>query len=58
MRLDPKLYEAAYWYARARLAQGKYEEAVKLFERAASLRPEDYQTQQLPRPGVQVARPA
>ena len=44
MRLDPKLFEAAYWFARSRLSQGMYEEAVKLLERAALLRPEDYQT--------------
>jgi serine/threonine protein kinase/Flp pilus assembly protein TadD len=43
MRLDPKLYEAPYFYARACLAQGKPFEAAPLFERAASLRPEDYQ---------------
>ncbi|MDO8501803.1 MAG: protein kinase [Gemmatimonadaceae bacterium] len=44
MRLDPKLFEAAYWFARSRLSQGMYEEAVKLLERAAAMRPEDYQT--------------
>jgi adenylate cyclase len=43
MRLDPKLFDAVLWYARTRLSQGKYEEAVKLFERAAALRPEDYE---------------
>ncbi len=44
MRLDPKLFDAIYWFARSRLSQGMYEEAVKLLERAAILRPEDYQT--------------
>ena len=44
MRLDPKLFDAVYWYARSRLSQGMYEEAAKLFERASVLRPEDYQT--------------
>src|SRR5687767_2115780 len=43
LRLDPKHSQAAYWLARARLSQGSYEEAVKLFERAAALRPEDYE---------------
>lgn len=43
MKLDPKLFDAAYWYARTRLAQGEYEDAVKLFERAMAIRPEDYQ---------------
>src|SRR5215213_1775828 len=38
MKLDPKLFEAAYWYARAKSSQGRHEEAVKLYERAASLR--------------------
>ncbi len=43
MRLDPKLFEAAYFFARARLSQGQPLEAAKLFERAVALRPEDYQ---------------
>ena len=43
MKLDPKLFDAAYWYARTRLAMGEYEEAVKLFERSSAIRPEDYQ---------------
>ena len=43
MKLDPKLFDAAYWYARTRLAMGDYEEAVKLFERSSAIRPEDYQ---------------
>ncbi|MDP9179123.1 MAG: tetratricopeptide repeat protein, partial [Gemmatimonadota bacterium] len=43
MRLDPKLFEAPYFFARARLSQGQPLEAAKLFERAAALRPEDYQ---------------
>ncbi|HUF66564.1 MAG TPA: protein kinase [Gemmatimonadaceae bacterium] len=43
LRLNPKLFEAAYFFARARLSQGQPLEAAKLFERAAALRPEDYQ---------------
>ncbi len=43
MRLDPKLYEAPYFYARAYIAQGRPYEAAPLFERAAALRPDDYQ---------------
>ncbi len=43
MKLDPKLFDAAYWYARTKLAQGDYDDAVKLFERAGAIRPEDYQ---------------
>jgi adenylate cyclase len=44
MRLDPKLFEAPYFYGRACQSQGKSAEAVRLFERAALLRPEDYLT--------------
>ena len=43
MRLDPKLYEAPYFYGRACLAQGQSFEAAPLFEKAAAIRPEDYQ---------------
>jgi serine/threonine protein kinase/Flp pilus assembly protein TadD len=43
MQLDPKQFDAPYWYARTRLAQGQHELAVKLFERAQVLRPDDYQ---------------
>jgi TolB-like protein/Flp pilus assembly protein TadD len=44
MRLDPKLFEAPYFYARTMWVQGKPEEAARLFELASSLRPEDYQS--------------
>jgi len=43
MKLDPKLFDAAYWYGRTRLAMGEYEESLKLLERSAVIRPEDYQ---------------
>jgi serine/threonine protein kinase/Flp pilus assembly protein TadD len=43
MKLDPKLFDAVYWFARTRRSQGQLEEAARLFERAALLRPEDYQ---------------
>ena len=42
MRLDPKSFEAAYFYARACFANGKAEEAVKWFERAIAVRPDDF----------------
>jgi TolB-like protein/Flp pilus assembly protein TadD len=42
MRLDPKLYEARYFYARACFQQGKLAEAARLFEEASQVR-EDYQ---------------
>ncbi len=44
MRLDPKLFEAPYFYGRACHSHGKFAEAVRLFERAALIRPEDYLT--------------
>ena len=47
MRLDPKLFEAPYFYARSLWAQGKLEGAAQLFEQAASLRPDDYQSDAL-----------
>ena len=40
--LDPKLYEAKYFFARMRVAQGRMEEAARLFEEALEQRPEDY----------------
>jgi serine/threonine protein kinase/Flp pilus assembly protein TadD len=43
MRLDPNLFDAPYQYAQTQLSQGKYEDAVRLGERAYLLRPEDYQ---------------
>lgn len=42
VRLDPKSFEAAYFYARACVAEGDNESAGKWFERAVSIRPEDY----------------
>jgi serine/threonine protein kinase/tetratricopeptide (TPR) repeat protein len=47
MRLDPKSFDAHYFYARASFQQGRYAQAIAGFERAASLRPEDYQTPSL-----------
>jgi len=44
MRLDPKLFEAPYFHARSLWTQGNLEKAAQLFERAAALRPEDYQS--------------
>ncbi|HEY8852390.1 MAG TPA: tetratricopeptide repeat protein, partial [Gemmatimonadaceae bacterium] len=44
MRLDPKSFEAAYFYARACYSQGKAEEAVKWYERAIAVRPDDFAT--------------
>lgn len=41
---DPNLFEAYYFYARACFAQGKIEEAARFFERAAQIKPDDYQS--------------
>jgi len=43
LKLDPKNFEASYWYGRMHLTQGEFEDAVKLLERAALIRPDDYQ---------------
>lgn len=43
VRLNPKLYEAYYLYGRACIQEGRLEEAVKHWENAAAVRPEDYQ---------------
>jgi serine/threonine protein kinase/tetratricopeptide (TPR) repeat protein len=42
LRLNPRSFEAAYFYARACFANGKAEDAVKWFERAAAIRPDDF----------------
>ncbi len=42
MRLDPKSFEAAYFYARSCLAKGDAAEAIKWFERAIAVRPDDF----------------
>ena len=44
MKLEPKMFEAAYWYAMGLMAEGRFEDAIKMFERSSSLRPEDYQS--------------
>lgn len=41
--LDPNLFEAYYFYARACFTQGKLDEAARLFQRAAEIKPDDYQ---------------
>jgi tetratricopeptide (TPR) repeat protein len=43
LRLKPQLFEAFYYFARARYVQGDLVRAAELFERAAEVRREDYQ---------------
>lgn len=42
-RLDPRLFEAWYFAARHAFGQRKNERAIELYERAAEVRPDDYQ---------------
>lgn len=45
--LDPLLYEAWYLFARSRFAEGKLQEAARLFEKAAEVRPDEFQAMAL-----------
>ena len=42
MRMDPKLFEAPYFWGRNLIWQGKPEEAIRIFRIAQQLRPESY----------------
>jgi serine/threonine protein kinase/Flp pilus assembly protein TadD len=43
IRLDPKLYEAYYFYARTAFQNGNLAKAADLYEQASKLNPDDYQ---------------
>jgi tetratricopeptide (TPR) repeat protein len=43
IRLNPKLFEPYYFYARACRAKGDLKKAAELFEKACEVNPEDYQ---------------
>lgn len=43
IELDPKLFDAYYFYGRHAFAQGHMEKAAELFEKAYEVRPDDYQ---------------
>ena len=43
IELNPRLFDAWYMYARCKVHQKDPRQAVKLFEKAASVRPKDYQ---------------
>jgi adenylate cyclase len=44
IRLNPKLFEAHYFFARDCFAQGKFEQAADLFATASAVNPGDYQS--------------
>ncbi|MCW8926653.1 MAG: tetratricopeptide repeat protein [Xanthomonadales bacterium] len=44
IRLNPKKFEAWYFFGRTKVHEGDLERALKLFERASRLRPEDFQS--------------
>jgi serine/threonine protein kinase/Flp pilus assembly protein TadD len=44
IQLNPRLFEACYFYARSCFAQGQMEKAAGLFEKASRLNPADYQS--------------
>jgi TolB-like protein/Tfp pilus assembly protein PilF len=43
VEIDPRLFDAYYFHARHAFAQGKFEQAAELFEKASEVRPDDYQ---------------
>ncbi|HVS13271.1 MAG TPA: protein kinase [Thermoanaerobaculia bacterium] len=47
IRRNVKLYEAYYFYGRNCQAQGRFDKAIELFDKASELRPEDYQAPRL-----------
>jgi adenylate cyclase len=44
IELDPKNYEAWYFFGRTKVHEGDLQRALKLFERASRVRPEDFQS--------------
>jgi adenylate cyclase len=44
IELDPKKYEAWYFYARTRIRDGDPHQALELLQKASQVRPEDYQS--------------
>ena len=44
IRLNPKKYDAWYFFGRTKVHEGDLERALKLFERASMARPEDFQS--------------
>lgn len=44
IKIEPKNYDALYFYARTKARTGQLQAALDLFERAAEIRPEDYES--------------
>jgi len=44
IRVNPKKYEAWYFFGRTKVHEGDLERALKLFEQASRVRPEDFQS--------------
>ena len=44
IEMGPRLFEAYYLYARDCFAQGKFQQAVELYEKASRVNPDDYQS--------------
>ena len=44
IELDPESFDAWYFFARDKVHEGDLERALKLFDRASQVRPEDYQS--------------
>jgi tetratricopeptide (TPR) repeat protein len=44
IRLNPKLFDAHYFYARDCYTNGNTEKAIRLYEQASAVRPDDYQS--------------
>lgn len=44
VELNPRLFDAWFWHARACFQQGRLKKAIELFEKAAEVQPDDYQT--------------
>ena len=44
IRLNPKLFDAHYFYARDCYTRGNPEKAIRLYEQASAIRPDDYQS--------------
>lgn len=44
VELNPRLFDAWFWHARTCFQQGRLEKAIALFEKAAEVQPDDYQT--------------